>query len=68
MISVIHYQTGSKEPDIYFGINSKTEKAIISDLKKTNNVVRCNSTEWFGQDDPNYDIHHWNAFKKGAVK
>lgn len=68
MICVIHYQTGPKDPDVYFGIDAKTEKSIIGDLRKTNEIVRCSSEEWFGQDDPNYDIHHWKASKKGARK
>lgn len=60
MIVVIHYP--NRDPDIYFGINEKTEHRILNDLKKTNVVER--STNWYGQDNPEYTVHHWEAKKK----
>ena len=60
MMTVIHYDH-DKDPDIYFGIDQKTENTIIEDLKSRYEVKRCDAKEWPGQDNPNYAVHHWHA-------
>lgn len=62
MVTVIHYET--KDPDIHFDMTERKENVLIQNLQKTLKVTRCSSEEWFGQDDPNYRIHHWNAIKR----
>lgn len=63
MISVFHYYN-DKDPLIYFDINERTEKKIVNNLSVDFSVTRCSAEEWFGQDNPKYDIHHWNVSKK----
>lgn len=66
MITVIH-MSGNKEPDIYFGIDQKTEDRILKDLRESNyKVTRSTDEEWYGQSNPKYSVHHWNAIKKGG--
>lgn len=63
MVSVFHFDIGI-EPEIHFNINERTEQKIIRNLSKDWRISRCTSDEWFGQDNPDYQIHHWNAEKK----
>lgn len=60
MICVIHHP--NRDPDIYFGIDERTEKKILNNIRKTNTVER--SMDWYGQDNPEYTVHHWEARKK----
>lgn len=67
MITVIHYST-NKDPDVYFGITETTEKKILTSLKKNWDISRSASDDWYGQDNPAYPVHHWNAQKRGENK
>lgn len=61
MVVVIHYDA-NREPDIWFGIDQRTEQKILNGFsKKKWTVKRAGPDEWYGQDDPNYRIHHYNA-------
>lgn len=61
MVTVLH-MPGGKDPDIYYGIDQKTENRIIGDLKKDGwRVERASEDEWYGQDNPKYTVHHWNV-------
>lgn len=62
MIMVIHYDD-RKAADIFYDISDAKEKKIVRSMIKNWDLRRCSSEEWFGQDDPNYGIHHWNAVK-----
>ena len=60
---VIHYNT-NKDPDVLVGMDEKTERSIVTSLKRDWNIKRASPKEWYGQDNPNYGVHHWNAEKK----
>lgn len=63
MVTVIHYNDG-RDPDIYFKTNENTEQKILRKMADKYDVRRASAEEWYGQDNPNYKVHHWNAERR----
>ena len=62
MVTVIHYPDGTNS--IYFDSTPRKEQKVLSDLKINGfQPIRCDSKEWYGQDNKNYAVHHFNATK-----
>lgn len=60
---VLHY--GDDKPaDIFCNISEAKESKILYSMRKHYSVERATAEEWYGQDNPNYGIHHWNVTKK----
>lgn len=63
MIIVIHHE-GNKDPDIYYGMDQSSERKLIRKLSEVADVSRSDPKEWYGQDNPNYAIHHYDAKRR----
>lgn len=63
MITVVHY-SHKDEADIHYGMTEQSERKVLNKLASNFKVERCSPEEWFGQDNPNYSIHHFRATKK----
>lgn len=67
MITVLHYEW-NKDPDVYFGVDRRTENKIIRGLVEEGlEVHRSTDDKWFGQSNPKYTIHHWDVTKKKGI-
>lgn len=64
MIVVVHYE-GNRDPDVYFGLDEKAEKNVLRAVGgKDWDITRSSKDSWYGQDLPNYAIHHYEARRK----
>ena len=61
MIVVVHMNN-----DVYidYSADEKSEKQFLNKLKSDFDISRCSAEDWPGQDDPRYQVHHWQATPK----
>ena len=64
MIAVIHY-SGNPDPGIYYGLDEHAERRVLKGIEEAGyKVMRSTDDEWFGQSNPKYAVHHYNAVKR----
>lgn len=61
MIVVVHMNQ-----DVYISYDEDEagEKEFLNKLSKDFDIERSSAEDWPGQDNPNYQVHHWNAAPK----